>query len=223
MCNQDFREASLNSILLLLITEGIPFAATRTSRFAVDLFVYLFVAMIQWLVNVIIVEKIVDPFRNFMDLCSVANISVLALTHPLRAYYIHGRSVHGMADTDMLEMNMFLQREKENLCGLRGLESNSELQTFICCLPRSFREKLDELTATQRTSTQGPQTRINGDKTTAKVENTAKVHADINQFVKDFIDHADPSCDYVVTEPRLLEDILDLELADTNKMGHLIR
>lgn len=82
------------------------------SRFAVDLVAYIIFGMAQWIIQVVVIERIVDPFRNFMDLCSVANISVVALTHPLRGYYIHGRSVHGSADTDMSEMNAFLQREK---------------------------------------------------------------------------------------------------------------
>lgn len=82
------------------------------SRFVVDLTFYLIISLSQWLIQVLIVEKFVDPFHNFMDLCSVANISVLSMTHSLRGYYIHGRSVHGLADTNMYEMNMFLQREK---------------------------------------------------------------------------------------------------------------
>uniref|UniRef100_A0A915LWZ3 Transmembrane protein n=1 Tax=Meloidogyne javanica TaxID=6303 RepID=A0A915LWZ3_MELJA len=85
---------------------------TKMSRFAINLSFYLIIGITQWIIQVIVIERLADPFRNFMDLCSVANISVLALTHPLRGYYIHGRSVHGYADTDMLQMNTFLQREK---------------------------------------------------------------------------------------------------------------
>lgn len=128
-----------------------------------------------------------------------------------------------MADTDMLEMNTFLQRERENLCGLRGLESNSELQTFIVCLPKSFREKLDDLTSAMRNASQNPNMRSGNDRVTTKVETSAKIHADITQFVKDFIDHASPNCDYVVTEARLIEDILDIELTDTSRIGVFIR
>lgn len=64
------------------------FAETRMSRFAIDITIYLAVALAQWVITVIVIEKIADPFRNFMDLCSVANISVLAFTHPLRAVKI---------------------------------------------------------------------------------------------------------------------------------------
>ncbi|KAI6218078.1 hypothetical protein M3Y95_01181900 [Aphelenchoides besseyi] len=239
---QYYRKTSiaLQLVVVLLLLDGLQFgdyaiiepgfernqpseyAHSRMSRFALDIAVYLIVCLIQWVVTVLIIEKIADPFRNFMDLCSVANISVIAFSHPLHAYYIHGRSVHGMADTDMTEMNLFLQREKENLCGLRGLESNSELQTFVVCLPRTFREKMDELMAAMR-STSNQRSGVNGDRVTAKVENSAKIHAEITQFVKDFIDHADPDCDYVITDPKFIEDILDIELNDTTKIGSFIR
>lgn len=69
--------------------------------------------MAQWMFHVVVIERLVlDPFHNMIDLCSIANISVLALTHPLHGYYIHGRSVHGQADTDMAEMNQFLHKER---------------------------------------------------------------------------------------------------------------
>lgn len=83
-----------------------------------------------------------DKIRQFVDLCSISNvsenatdmfqsfsvwgkktsytsrsctrlfqISVLLLSHRCFGYYIHGRSVHGHADTNMEEMNNNLKRE----------------------------------------------------------------------------------------------------------------
>ncbi|RXN30389.1 meckelin isoform X2 [Labeo rohita] len=52
-----------------------------------------------------------DKIRQFVDLCSISNISVLLLSHRCFGYYIHGRSVHGHADTNMDEMNTNLKRE----------------------------------------------------------------------------------------------------------------
>lgn len=97
-----------------MVLDNIPegYVETRMSRFAIDISFYLAIGFIQCIVQIIFIEKANDPFRNFMDLCSIANISVLAMTHSLYGYYIHGRSVHGLADTDMQEMNIFLQREK---------------------------------------------------------------------------------------------------------------
>lgn len=83
------------------------------TRFAIAATLYLLIGFVQWTLNVLIIERIfVDHFRNFMDLCSISNISVLALYQPQFGYYIHGRSVHGHADTDMAEMNQMLKRER---------------------------------------------------------------------------------------------------------------
>ena len=200
------------------------FAESRLSRFAVNITFYLIIGLIQWIVHVLIIEKVVDPFRNFMDLCSMANISVIALTHPQRGYYIHGRSVHGIADTGMLEMNQFLKREKDNLCGLRGLESGSELQTYIMNLPKTFRDKYDEITASLRSPSQITNIRLtNNDTGTSKVENTAAVYEQLNQYLKDVIDHAVPDADYVITDSKFIEEVLGLELADTTKIGNFTR
>ena len=200
------------------------FAETRLSRFAVNLAFYLSIGLIQWLFHVLIVEKFVDPFRNFMDLCSVANISVMSLTHPLRGYYIHGRSVHGLADTGMQEMNEFLKRERDNLCALRGLESNSELQTFVMNLPAQFRERYEQITGPLRSPAQVVNVRLSGgDKHTSKIENISKIYDELNQFLKDVVDHASPEVDYVITEPKLIEEILGLELNDTSKIGNFTR
>ncbi|KHN84007.1 Meckelin [Toxocara canis] len=134
--------------------------------------------MAQWIFHVLIVERIlIDPFHNIIDLCSIANISVLSLTHPLYGYYIHGRSVHGRADTDMLHMNQYLQNERDNLCGQRGLEPGSELQTFAVSLPKAFREQFDEIiTKAQTTQT----VRLSGtEATTAKIEKVAQASASV--------------------------------------------
>lgn len=47
-----------------------------------------------------------------MDLCSVSNLSVFILKDRYHGYYIHGRSVHAHADTDMREMHAMLRREE---------------------------------------------------------------------------------------------------------------
>ncbi|EHB16391.1 Meckelin [Heterocephalus glaber] len=55
-----------------------------------------------------------DKIRQFVDLCSVSNISVFLLSYKCFGYYIHGRSIHGHADTNMEEMNINLKREAKN-------------------------------------------------------------------------------------------------------------
>jgi hypothetical protein len=34
---------------------------------------------------------------------------------------------------------------KENVCALRGLENDSDLQTFICNLPYKFNERINQI------------------------------------------------------------------------------
>ena len=56
------------------------------------------------------------PLLQFVDLCSVSNVSILLFDEPSHGYYIHGRSVHSYADTDMAEL--FHQLKKEEVGGL---------------------------------------------------------------------------------------------------------
>ncbi|CAK5074482.1 unnamed protein product [Meloidogyne enterolobii] len=199
---------------------------TKMSRFAINLSFYLIIGITQWIIQVIVIERLADPFRNFMDLCSVANISVLALTHPLRGYYIHGRSVHGYADTDMLQMNTFLQREKENVCALRGLESGADLQTFICNLPYIFNERINQILEGMNLKGIGD---FNGrlqqksgqfERTTIKMQQQTKIYKELNNFLKDFINRVDPKCgEYKCIDENFIEEMLNMELIDTGKIG----
>ena len=43
-------------------------------------------------------------------------------------YYIHGRSVHGRSDTDMLELQQYLKQYQLGQTGTRGLEAGQEIQ-----------------------------------------------------------------------------------------------
>ncbi|OXB79904.1 UNVERIFIED_CONTAM: hypothetical protein H355_000934 [Colinus virginianus] len=72
-------------------------------------------------------------------------ISVFLLSHSCFGYYIHGRSVHGHADTNMEEMNMNLKREAENLCSQRGLLPNTDGQTFQISISRKMRLQYDRI------------------------------------------------------------------------------
>ncbi|EPB67741.1 hypothetical protein ANCCEY_13168 [Ancylostoma ceylanicum] len=197
--------------------------STIMTRFAVVVFFYLVIGFLQWIVQVVVVERmILDPFHNFIDLCSIANISVLSLTHPLHGHYIHGRSVHGRADTGMAEMNEFLQKERDDLCGFRGLEPTSHLQTFTVCLPTAFRTRYDEIMTTARNAI--TQTRLTGlDQTTAKMAATVRAHQQMNTFLREMIDHSVTDVDYVIRDRSFAEALLDAELTDTSQTGNFLR
>ena len=89
------------------------------------------VGLFQWLFNVVIYSRCFeDKIGQFIDFCSVSNISMFIMTHTQFGFYIHGRSPHGYADSNMHKMTEALLKEEENLTSKRGLEQGSDHQTF---------------------------------------------------------------------------------------------
>lgn len=105
--------------------------------------------MIQFLAYIIFYQRFVeDKILNFIDLCSLCNISVFILYDNQYGYYIHGRSPTGTTDVNMKEMRDRLSREVDQRIGGRGLEPNSEDQTFIIQVDRAFRLQYEVLLRT---------------------------------------------------------------------------
>ena len=84
---------------------------------------------------------------EFLDLCSVANISVLILKESLRGYYIHGQSPLGVADTTLQQLIQFLEEEGKGKIRGRGLtdEKSDDLQTYEIYLSFNMRQIYDGL------------------------------------------------------------------------------
>ena len=80
--------------------------------------------------NFIYIRCINDQVGQFIDFCSMANISMFIMTHSQYGYYIHGRSPHGNADTSIQLMAQALIKEENDLTAKRGLEEGSEQQSF---------------------------------------------------------------------------------------------
>ena len=127
-----------------ILRVGIAFSmllATGIERHFFILKIILFLlALIQYLIYILFYQRFVeDRLINFIDLCSVSNISVFILTDNLYGYYIHGRSPHGTTDVNMREMILNLEREAKQMSGTRGLEAKSDEQTFIMRIDQTFR------------------------------------------------------------------------------------
>jgi len=86
-----------------------------------------------------------DKIVNFIDLCSVSNISVFILDQNQHGYYIHGRSPHGLTDVNMKQVIMNLHREENQMIGTRGLQNNSNEQIFIMKINKSFKKQYELL------------------------------------------------------------------------------
>lgn len=60
-------------------------------QYAICTFVYVCVYFAQWLVHVMFYERYIkNRLQEFVDLCSIANISVF-LVQNYHGFYIHGR------------------------------------------------------------------------------------------------------------------------------------
>ncbi|XP_070575906.1 meckelin-like [Ptychodera flava] len=182
---------------------------SRTLRFAVATITYLTIALCQWVFFTFIYERFVEDYlKNFVDLCSMSNVSIFLLLNRCFGYYIHGRSPHGKADTNMKEMQEQLKREEENLVGQRGLLPNNEQQTFEMLVQLKLREQYDKIM--QPLAAAGA--REGGQRAGAvDMERSLQAFQTMNKFLAAFLDHSLRDLDYVVKDKLLLERVLDME------------
>ncbi|XP_043922225.1 meckelin [Protopterus annectens] len=185
---------------------------SRIVRYGVTTAVWLVLGLIQIIFFSFFYERFVeDQIRQFVDLCSMSNISVFILSDRCFGYYIHGRSVHGHADTNMEEMNANLKREGENLCGQRGLLPNTDVQTFQIAITSKLRQQYDRIhESLVRRS--GPARLLTSSGNT--FEQNSKAYHTMNKFLSSVIDHAHREMDYIVKDKLLFERILDMEFME---------
>ncbi|KAM4688916.1 meckelin [Discoglossus pictus] len=185
---------------------------SRILRYGVSSALWLAIGFLQILFFSAIYERFVeDKIRQFVDLCSMSNISVFILSHRCYGYYVHGRSVHGHADTNMEEMNTNLKREAENMCSQRGLQPNTDIQTFQMSISSRTRMHFDRIhdTLTKRSgSSRFLQASSNSS------EQSTKAYHTMNKYLSSFIDHAFKDMDYFVKDKLFLERILDMEFME---------
>eukprot|EP00002_Diphylleia_rotans_P006003 TRINITY_DN1526_c0_g1_i1.p2 TRINITY_DN1526_c0_g1~~TRINITY_DN1526_c0_g1_i1.p2 ORF type:complete len:484 (-),score=83.77 TRINITY_DN1526_c0_g1_i1:163-1614(-) len=165
-------------------------------RYACAAIFWSVVMIMQYLYVGVIKRKLSgDPFDSFLDFMSVCNISLMILDNGHHGYYLHGRSVHNFADTDNQELDEMMKRERENLCGQRGLIPNTELQSFEIFITPQLRQKYDEalkFTVKSAAPTTARQPDRGKDKSfdTAHVEPRFKACKAMNIFLTRFVDQS---------------------------------
>ncbi|XP_058453629.1 meckelin [Malaya genurostris] len=204
----------------------------KVLRIAVGIIVYGTVYLIQRIYNFIIYERFIEnAIQQFIDIASIANISVFILCMESYGFYIHGRSPHGFSDTDMCSMILQFKREEDNLCGNRGLLPGSEQQTYSILVPKNLRTFYDKLIAPLRNSSHfGPHQHLNqthlvgstklsnsavidgpGGQFEYNFERTVLTYYNVNRFFAAFVDHALKDLDYIIQEKSIMESILNCE------------
>nr|DBA16749.1 TPA: hypothetical protein GDO54_002289 [Pyxicephalus adspersus] len=178
-------------------------------RFGIAASMWLAVGLVQVLFFIFFYERFVeDKIKQFADLCSLSNVSVLVLTHKCYGYYIHGRSVHGQADVSMEMMMDNLRKEEENLCPLRGLEPGSDIQTFEVVLSERVQEQYDKI---MQPLMEVPRGQKASNEKNPMLQQRIRTYYTINRFLSAFLDHVYKDLDYVVKDKLFLEHILDFE------------
>jgi meckelin len=84
----------------------------------------------------IIALKYPPPYVEFVDLCTIANISIIIFDEDLNGWYIHGKSPSGAADVSSERLRLNLEAESQGNATIRGITtSHPEAQTFEIFLP----------------------------------------------------------------------------------------
>ncbi|GFT73874.1 hypothetical protein NPIL_460851 [Nephila pilipes] len=192
-------------------------------RFALGVLVYLSVAMLQVIVRKGLYERFVeDKLQQYVDLCSVSNVSIFILITKRFGYYIHGRSTHGKADVNMKEMHEFLRKEEEDLCGHRGLLPDTDQQTFQILLPSGVHDQFLRLLVPLTSYTQAADRMqgVGGRLAKVDIDRVANTHYMLNKFLSGFIDHSFKDLDYIVKDRVMLEYLLDIECYEVADRGY---
>lgn len=149
---QRLRRYDVDLVMLLLATilvaADVQYVATPTPNFR-DLtvgplnivlrffntsFWFLVIAYGQVLWRFLVQDRYITepPTHSFVDLCTMAKVSVFVLDEEYHGYYLHCRSQHEFADCSMLEVSRQLRQEAEGLTTDRGLPGcpAKGLQTF---------------------------------------------------------------------------------------------
>uniref|UniRef100_A0A1A8RIA0 Transmembrane protein 67 n=2 Tax=Nothobranchius rachovii TaxID=451742 RepID=A0A1A8RIA0_9TELE len=184
-----------------------------TLRYGVAATLWLCIGLLQVIFFTVFYEHFVeDKIRQFVDLCSVSNVSVLLLSCRCFGYYIHGRSVHGHADTNMEEMNNNLKRERESLCGQRGLVPNSDIQTFQVSITNRLRMQYDRIQ--DSLSRRSRPSRLIDASTANLSELQFRAYNTMNHFLGSVIDHGHPDMDYAVRDKLMMERVIGMEFME---------
>uniref|UniRef100_A0A3B3XH50 Transmembrane protein 67 n=1 Tax=Poecilia mexicana TaxID=48701 RepID=A0A3B3XH50_9TELE len=184
-------------------------------RYGLAATLWLCIALLQMCLQVIFFTVfyehfVKDKIRQFVDLCSVSNISVLLFSNRCFGYYIHGRSVHGHADTNMEEMSNNLKRE--SLCGQRGLVPNSDIQTFQVAITNRLRQQYERIQ--DSLSRRNRPSRLMDASTANLSDLQFRAYNTMNHFLGSIIDHGHPDMDYMVKEKLMLERVIGMEFME---------
>ncbi|KAI8902887.1 Meckelin [Globomyces pollinis-pini] len=163
--------------------------------FAADCICWGFMIFIQLSIRFVWYDRF---YRNrvsqYIDIMSLTNISLLIFDERCHGYYIHGRSVHATADTDLENLNECLQKEASDLVPRRGYMDTNE-QCFEIFVSKEFRNIFDKIynptegvTSNQTNVLKLDRSQEQNRRTSIQGEKFVKTYQTMNKFMKSFLE-----------------------------------
>ena len=164
MCTSRVIDVRLNLIMLAFIligcgqeyvavqrpdvTDLTPGPTNIVLRFANTTWWWLCLSACQWGWKFFIWERFFAETREhlFIDLCTIAKVSILVLDEPYHGYYLHCRSPHQHADGTMVELIEMLHKEEAGLTVDRSLEGGpADVQSFRIFMSSEWRTAFSKI------------------------------------------------------------------------------
>ncbi|XP_078046786.1 meckelin isoform X2 [Augochlora pura] len=184
--------------------------------YTVCVLIYILIYCIQWLLYIGFYERCIqNKMQEFINLCSIVNISLFILPYNYYGFYIHGRSVHGIADTDLTTLMNNLEKERNNFCAGKGLLPATNQQTFILSLTKTFRIVLGELSKRTKVSLNSF-LGINymSNKNWELIFNG---QIKLMLFLSRFVDHCFKDMDYVIKDQQSFEKLCNIMFSQSEE------
>lgn len=126
-----------------------PGSVNPALQFAVAAFWFVILLLVQLLLVWAVLERFVapSPMLRFLDLCTVAKISMVVLDERYHGFYMHCDAPYDFADADMRQLALSLSDEAGTVRLGRGLigapPGADDVQAFELFLPQVWRRSFD--------------------------------------------------------------------------------
>ncbi|KNE55565.1 hypothetical protein AMAG_01456 [Allomyces macrogynus ATCC 38327] len=144
------------AMTLLVTVAAVPAQGDVLLQIAEDALVFGGLAIAQYATMTLLVERFYHSApMNFVDLLSLANVSILTMRHgELDGYYLHGKSVFPYADADMATLVAQMHRETSDAVTRRGLLAHDDV-VFAAWWAPAFRAVYESIVAMSGSATPG--------------------------------------------------------------------
>jgi len=186
------------------LTDTRPGVTNPLLRFASAMFWWALLSVAQWLWNTLIYDRYFTepPGQHFVDLCTIAKISVVVFDSKFHGYYLHCNAPYDHADVTMKELSEHLANEEKGFTTNRGLADASnkpqlqDVQVFELYVTGLWRKKWERIYASSTVQREnfGMDRRrgvrgldIFKSETMKLTDSTVKASKDLTEYLKYFI------------------------------------